>query len=99
MKSCQSAIFGHVRQQAVGNVSYMFNSGKNVFLYGDSILYTFYKKQGYKVYSIENELNAECIENTLPLDEQKINNQKNRERHDYFGLIAELQRFYDGLQN
>lgn len=99
LKSCQSAIFGHVRQQAVGNVSYMFNSGKNVFLYGDSILYTFYKKQGYKVYSIENELNAECIENTLPLDEQKINNQKNRERHDYFGLIAELQRFYDGLQN
>jgi len=99
LKSCQSAIFGHIRQQAVGNVSGMINLGKKVFLYEDSTLYSYYKKEGYKIFSIDHDLEANNIEVPLNINDKKANHQKNMASRNYSNFIKKLQSFFDNLPN
>lgn len=54
INSCSIAIFGHIRQQALGNIHMCFERGIKVFLYKDSITYKQLKKNGYYVYKIED---------------------------------------------
>ena len=98
LKSCQSAIFGHFRQQAVGNISYMMKTGRNVFFYEGSTLYSFYKNNGYKVFSLDSELDSEHIETPLSMDDRKSNHDKNAAKHDYQAYIQKLQAFFDSLR-
>lgn len=95
LKSCQSAIFGHFRQQAVGNISYMMKTGRNVFFYEGSTLYSFYKDNGYKVFSIDKELDPKYIETPLSMEYRKNNHQKNADDHDYQAYLQRLQAFFD----
>ena len=97
VKSCQTAIFGHVRQQAVGNISYMMNSGKNVFLYKDSVLYSYYKKNDYEFFSIDEDLVPQKIETPLSIAKKRNNHKKNVANHDYQAYIKKLQMFFDNL--
>lgn len=63
--SVTHAIFGHVRQQAVGNHRMCIASGIKMFFFKDSINYQYYKGMGFHVYSIEDDLNEENLASNL----------------------------------
>lgn len=73
LDSCTHAIFGHLRQQAVGNVNISLQKGMKIFLYKDSIVYKQLKKAGYYIYTIDLDLN-EIELNTLLPEEYAIHN-------------------------
>lgn len=54
MDSCSYAIFGVLRQQAIGNVFSCLSKGIKVFLYKDSLVYRFLKEDGFVVFPIED---------------------------------------------
>lgn len=61
LQSCSVAIFGHERQQAVGNVIMSLWNGAKVFLSENSLVYKYLRSQGLIVYSIQNDLSKEAI--------------------------------------
>lgn len=63
--TCPFAIYGHRRQQAAGNIGQMLKDGVKVFLYKDSINYQYYNNRGYKVFSIDEDLNEENLKEPL----------------------------------
>lgn len=99
INECSIAIFGHIRQQAVGNITYMLCTGKKVFLYSNSISYKHYNDIGAKIFSIEKDLDANIFDNVL---DKAIQN-KNREiicsEEKYDIYISQLQAFFDNLAN
>lgn len=67
------AIFGHMRQQAMGNINICLRNGIKVFLYKDSIIYKQLKSQGYHVFTIDYDLNEKSLSETLT-EEAAIHN-------------------------
>lgn len=63
--TCPFAIYGHLRQQAAGNIGQMLKDGVKVFLYKGSINYEYYSSHGYKVFTIEDDLNEENLREPL----------------------------------
>lgn len=51
---CSYAIFGVIRQQAVGNIKHCIRLGIKVFLYRESVCYKSLTASGYKVFAIED---------------------------------------------
>lgn len=51
---CSYAIFGVLRQQAMGNIYFCLSHGIKVFLYRDSIVYRSLKEGGFVVFAIED---------------------------------------------
>lgn len=68
--SCKIAIFGHLRQQAIGNICMCFARGIKVFLFKNGIQYKYYKSHGYIVFSIEDDLTPQFID--IPLTHEEI---------------------------
>lgn len=67
------AIYGVMRQQAMGNIVFCLLHGVKIFLYEDSILYKDFKGRGYIVYSIEKDLTINELRVPL-LEEEAIHN-------------------------
>lgn len=74
-KSVSVAIYNIIRQMAVGNILLNLWNGAKVFLPEDSINYKHFKSLGYKVFSLEKDLNQKGID-TLLSDEEIIENRK-----------------------
>ncbi len=72
LDSCSYAVFGVVRQAAMGNIFRCLYKGVKVFLYKDSIPYKFFKDLGFVIYTIE-EVNENSFTSTLT-EEQKEQN-------------------------
>lgn len=70
MQNCTHAIFGPIRQQAVGNIHACMRLGIKVFLYKDSMDYKQFKKDGYFIYTIEDNLTESEL--NKPLSEQEV---------------------------
>lgn len=73
LMSCNCAIFGHMRQQAVGNIQLSLKQGRKVFMYKDSVCYKHFKSEGYIVFSIEDDLTIEEITKPLPTEDIQKN--------------------------
>ena len=69
IQGCSVAIFGHERQQAVGNVIMSLWNGAKVFLSQDSLVYKYLKSIGLVVFSIQRDLNEREINTFLSKDE------------------------------
>lgn len=67
---CKALVLGCMRQQALGNITLMLSQGSKVFLYKDSVNYKFLHKEGFVVFTIEDDLTNENI--NAPLTEQEI---------------------------
>lgn len=67
--SITHAIFGHMRQQAMGNINMCLRSGIKIFLYKDSLIYKQLKLRGYHIFTIENDLNEESLAEVLSQEE------------------------------
>ena len=96
--SCSVAFFGHLRQQAVGNISVCLNTGKKVFLYEDSICYSHFRNLGCTLYSIDKDLNNDAFANSLPRNVQEMNRELLLKQKDYDEFIKKLQGFFDDLE-
>lgn len=87
--NCRVAIFGHIRQQAVGNIMICMRSGMKVFLFKDSVAFKFFKSIGSFVFSIEDELTKEEIRKPLTEKEKEVNI-RNLGRFSIEGIIDRL---------
>lgn len=97
ISQCSCAIFGHIRQQAVGNISEMLRRGAKVFLYKDSFAYKHYTSMGCKVFCIEEDMmKSDMFE---PFDEKfKLKNKAIIEKDsDPTNYMNQLQSFFDNL--
>lgn len=54
MDSCSYAIYGSMRQHAMGNIYNALRNDVKVFLYRDSPMYSYLKEMGFVVYAIED---------------------------------------------
>lgn len=54
LDNCSYAVFGTIRQMAMGNINYAIRKGIKVFLYKDSLVYKNHKELGFVVYTIED---------------------------------------------
>lgn len=75
IQSCSVAIFGHERQQAVGNVIMSLWNGAKVFLSQNTLVYRYLKSLGLIVFSIQKDLTKEEI-NTFLSKEEIMSNRK-----------------------
>lgn len=73
MASCTHAVYGTLRQQALGNIFNCFRTGVKVFLYRNSMNYRQFKQDGFAVFAIE-EMDGEALATPLSRDEAIRNN-------------------------
>lgn len=97
--SCAFAIFGVLRQQAMGNIFACLQKGVKVFLYEDSIVYKYLRNTGYVVFSIDN-MTPEDLETPLPFAEAKNNfdtfiQSKKQNRALYEQVISDIYKRYE----
>lgn len=78
--SCGFRIFGHERQQAMGNIGIALRTGCKVFVYKSSIIYKHFEKYQIKLYSIEEELISEGLKSLPSKEETYINRKRAIER-------------------
>lgn len=77
LSECSVAIFGHIRQQAIGNVRMMLSLGANVFFYKDSISYQYFNSEGIRVFDLETEFNEKSFEKFSEVVNKEFNNYDN----------------------
>ncbi|AMG67608.1 TDP-N-acetylfucosamine:lipid II N-acetylfucosaminyltransferase [Providencia stuartii] len=75
LSRCRNVIQNQIRQQAIGNIIVMIYLGANVFLNAKSINYTFFKKIGVYIYSIDD-----LVKNPRLLDSKLSAKQINKNR-------------------
>lgn len=72
LDSCSFAVFGVLRQEAMGNIFYCLARGIKVFLFEDSVPYNYLKSNGCYIYSIDS-MNKDSFK--IPLtDEEAYHN-------------------------
>lgn len=72
--SCRYRIFGHERQQSIGNIRQSFRSRSKVFLSETSIVYKQFTSQGFHISTIQHDLTQEGLTNYS--DEETYINRK-----------------------
>lgn len=87
---CKVAIFGHIRQQAMGNVLSCLRQGSKVFFFKDSMVYKYLKNQGIKVFTIEDDLTQENIDTPLTIEEIKCNQKVYLNVRTYDEMISKI---------
>lgn len=73
ISSCSYAIYGTLRQQALGNIFNCFRTGVKVFLFRDSMIYRQFKKDGFAVFAIED-IDGKALSEPLSREEAIRNN-------------------------
>lgn len=97
LRSCRVGIFGHIRQQAIGNVLYCMLQGSKIFLYKDSIAYKYFKKAGYVIFSIDDDLNTDNINKLLTEEECEINQKLALEQFTFNPVVKRLESFIQNI--
>jgi hypothetical protein len=69
MDSVNILIIGAERQIALGNITSALAVGIKVFLPKSSVLYSYFKNEGVKIYSIEDDLTQKEIDTHMSLDD------------------------------
>lgn len=72
-KSCSYAVFGVLRQQAMGNINQCILQGIKVFLFKDSMNYKYLKSIGADVFAIED-IDSNSFQTPLTIEQQRNNN-------------------------
>ncbi|MHC1773534.1 MAG: TDP-N-acetylfucosamine:lipid II N-acetylfucosaminyltransferase [Flexilinea sp.] len=86
-------IMNNIRTQGAGNVSLAIKMGKKVYLNPKNTHYTFLKKQGYAVYSIDKLFHSSIDEILSPLEDDQINRNKTVDKettNDHINMYGNL---------
>lgn len=76
IKSCSVVVMNHYRPQAMGNILTSLWLGTRVYMSKKSLLYSFYKRIGCVLFSVEEDLKASNKSALLPLSDEE--REKNR---------------------
>jgi hypothetical protein len=90
ISSCAYAIFGHIRQQALGNIIQLLFDGCKIFLYKESIVFRALKEKGFILFTIDNDLNNDSLNKPLTEDEKQHNKALYLKNYNYENFILEL---------
>ena len=91
--SCRVGIFGHLRQQAVGNILICMLQGSKVFLWRDSIAYKYLKKAGYLIYTIDDELTNDNVNTLMTKEERELNRKLALKQFTFTPVLDRLDNF------
>ena len=86
--NCSYAVFGVIRQQAMGNIIETINKGVKVFLYKDSLVYKYLSRFGYAVFDIES-IDSRSFREPLSEKEVKQNYQAKMKEKEYRDAVRE----------
>jgi len=86
LESITHAVFGVIRQQAMGNILYLLRNGVKIYLYKDSLVYIYLKSLGFFIYNIEDDLTQDSMEQVLD-EEKALHNFNLVKRRNEFGKI------------
>lgn len=95
---CKALVLGCIRQQALGNIIMMLSQGGKVFLYKDSMDYQYLKKEGFVVFTIEQDLTDENINAPLTESEIAINRKRIADLWSYENVLMRLNRFLTEIE-
>jgi hypothetical protein len=90
ISSCAYAIFGHIRQQALGNIIQLLFNGCKIFLYTESIVYSALKEKGFILFTIDDDLNIDSLNIPLTENEKQHNKALYLKNYNYENFIFEL---------
>lgn len=99
LMNCRACVFGHLRQQAIGNVIMSLLQGSKVFLYKDSIAYQFFNAEGYTVFTIEDDFFQSDVDDALDGKEIMKNRQLICEWFSTENVLNRLTNFFDAFAN
>lgn len=95
---CRALVLGCIRQQALGNIIMMLSQGGKVFLYKDSMDYQYLRKEGFVVFTIEQDLTNENINAPLTESEIAINRKRIADLWSYENVLMRLNRFLTEIE-
>lgn len=98
LKACRVGVFGHLRQQAMGNIVTCMLHGSKVFLWRDSVAYQYFKSEGYIIYTIDDDLTNENIQSLMTQEERELNKKKLFEQFSYDCVVARLNSSLQTIQ-
>lgn len=98
--SCDYAVMGVLRQQAMGNIYRCMAMGIKLFLYRDSVVYKYLKNLGSVVFAIED-INEESFKTPLSREEALINKKCMDSYADFVKNVREsaIQEIYNLVNN
>lgn len=99
INSCRVGIFGHLRQQAIGNILLCMCRGCKVFLYKDSIAYKYFKESGYVIFSIDDDLSQDSIDKLLTDEERLINVSKLQSQFAFNNVVCRLEKILNKISS
>lgn len=73
ISDCGFVIMGHLRQQAMGNISTMLLKGAKVFLSKENSIYSMYIDMGVKIFSLEEDLSEDALKDELNSNDKENN--------------------------
>lgn len=78
------ALFGQLRQEAAGNISFYLANGTKVFMREENTLFQYFKKAGYVIFSIEKDLNTIDDLTGLTIEDKRYNAELSAKRAKYY---------------
>lgn len=99
IRSCRIGVFGHLRQQAIGNIIICILQGSKVYLYRDSLAYNYFSKAGYHVYTIEDDLTNDHISLALTEEQQSKNRNLAIEQFTQSRVVNRLEEILVSINN
>lgn len=95
---CAYAIFYHERQQAMGNIYFLLESGCKIFLSETSTTYRYLKERNFYVYSVQSDLSIDALNQPLTPKQMEKNRQIVRKLYsDRDEALNVMQKLYDKL--
>ena len=61
MRKCQAFVFGHIRQQAVGNIDMALQMGGCLFMHRKNPVYRYFSSHGVKIYTLDRLREMEAV--------------------------------------
>lgn len=95
ISSCGFRFFGHERQQALGNINLALMDGCKLFLSDTSVLWRHLKKMGINLYSIQKDINQECLSSNMDIEK---NNENRKIIIEDLLTSTQINRLYDMIE-
>ena len=92
LSECRIAIFGQKRQMGYGNILYLLLLGIKIFLDKDSLIYSYLKKNKVFIFSIQDDLNNNSINNDLSFNEIEHNIVTIKSLHDTSEIMTHFKK-------
>lgn len=95
--SCSIRIFGHERQQAMGNIDIAWKQGCKIFLSETSMAYNYYRKLGIKFFTIQHDLTQQCLDALYPENAARNIRKQLYEKSNPYRALKDLEALINDL--